>query len=96
MTRPTLDAIELAWWGPGRARDVALRFNLTCDQVERIWHLMRVRDGYDIKRAPGGFPWSIEVAPVARDLHFAFRAQSLLSIPPITSATNADRLKEVA
>lgn len=90
MTPATITAIELAWGDKGRAHDVALKFRVTTNQVRRIWTIAKAEGRLpNIERRRGGYDFEAM-------LEEKTRSQASLSIPPITPATKADRLKEVA
>lgn len=63
----TEDAIELAWWERGRARDVALRLCVRLSWLEDHWSALRKQGKLPTWHRPaGGFDHTREQATLAR------------------------------
>lgn len=70
MIHDTRIAIELDWWGKGRARDVASRYvGVTTTMVERVWFIARQQGRLPKKwhRHPGGYDRTPDEAKFAAE-----------------------------
>lgn len=64
--RPNRDAILLAWFGPGTAVEVGIRFRTTTRRVQDIWHAGKARGDLPRIVRPAGGPRTAEARRTLR------------------------------